>query len=135
MSSGLRGKRVLVTRAKGQNAAMMAQLADLGAIPVEFPTLTFTLPDDLRPLDEAIAALNGYDWLIFTSTNGVDFFLTRLQQREGSIETLKAHRIAAIGPATWREIVSFGVKAASITVGRLGADPPWAFEMDEPATA
>lgn len=43
--------------------------------------------------------------------------------------------IAAISPETWRDIVSFGVKAASITVGRLGADPPWAAEIDEPATA
>lgn len=43
--------------------------------------------------------------------------------------------IAAVGPDTWREIVSFGVKAASITVGRLGADPPWASEIDETATA
>ncbi len=43
--------------------------------------------------------------------------------------------IAAIGPETWREIVSFGVTAASITVGRLGADPPWASEIDEPAAS
>lgn len=43
--------------------------------------------------------------------------------------------IAAISPQAWREIVSFGVKAAAITVGRLGADPPWAAEIDEPAPA
>ncbi|MDH4278508.1 MAG: carbohydrate kinase [Acidimicrobiia bacterium] len=57
--------------------------------------------------------------------------LAQLYRRK--LATVEA--IAALGPDTWREIVSFGVKAASITVGRLGADPPWASEIDEPATA
>ena len=57
--------------------------------------------------------------------------LAQLYRRK--LATVEA--IAAVGPDTWREIVSFGVKAASITVGRLGADPPWASEIDEPATA
>ncbi len=56
--------------------------------------------------------------------------LAQLHRRD--LTTVDA--IDAIGPATWREIVSFGVKAASITVGRVGADPPWAAEIDDPAT-
>lgn len=56
--------------------------------------------------------------------------LAQLHRRD--LTTVDA--IAAVGPETWRDIVSFGVKAASITVGRLGADPPWASEIDESAT-
>jgi uroporphyrinogen-III synthase len=100
MPDGLRGKRVLVTRAKGQNEKFSRQLEAVGAIPVEFPTIQIVPPSDPGPLDKAIANLTNYDWLIFTSANGVTHFWQRLDMTDKGLTDLQNVRIAAIGPAT-----------------------------------
>ena len=93
------GKRVVVTRAKGQAAEVTHRLEALGACVVEIPTIEILPASDPAPLDRAIADLSAYDWLIFTSANGVRFFIERLDQSPSDLRALRA-RICAIGPAT-----------------------------------
>jgi uroporphyrinogen III methyltransferase/synthase len=99
------GRRVVVTRSRSQASDLVAALAEAGALPVEFPTIKVTPPsDDYAALDEAIVRLRAadilhYDWLIFTSVNGVEQFFGRLD-RVGDVRDLKGVRLAAIGPAT-----------------------------------
>src|SRR5579883_3198434 len=94
----LAAKRVLVTRAHGQADALSAPLRALGAEPVELPVIAFAPPSDPAPLDAAITRLAGYDWVLFTSANGVDAFLVRLRQRGLDAGALAGCRLAAIGP-------------------------------------
>ncbi|HCI79776.1 MAG TPA: HemD protein, partial [Ktedonobacter sp.] len=72
-STPLQGKRVLVTRTRNQASVLSEQLRTLGAIPIEFPTIRIVPPDDWTQLDAALNRLYtaSYDWLIFTSVNGV----------------------------------------------------------------
>jgi len=93
------GKRIVVTRAKGQADALSARLRALGAGVVELPTIEIQPAHDYAPLDRAIANLGSYDWLIFTSANGVRYFLERLDASSTDLRSLGA-RICAIGPAT-----------------------------------
>ncbi len=93
------GKRIVVTRAKGQADALSARLGALGAAAIEIPTIEIRPAADYAPLDRAIANLSSYDWLIFTSANGVRFFLDRLDRSATDLRALRA-RICAIGPAT-----------------------------------
>ncbi|HYG10192.1 MAG TPA: uroporphyrinogen-III synthase, partial [Pyrinomonadaceae bacterium] len=70
----LRGRTVVITRAEAQSAEFAAELERYGARVVACPTIEIVEPESFALLDEAIEHLYGYDWLIFTSTNGVDFF-------------------------------------------------------------
>ena len=74
------GKRVVVTRAKGQAEDLSGRLRALGAEVIEIPTIDIRAAADYGPLDRAIENLAGYDWLIFTSINGVRFFVERLDR-------------------------------------------------------
>ncbi|MEX2263302.1 MAG: uroporphyrinogen-III C-methyltransferase [Bryobacteraceae bacterium] len=93
------GQRVVVTRARGQAEDLSAKLRELGAEPVELPAIGIRPAADYAPLDRAIAELSAYDWLIFTSANGVRFFLERLDHSRSDMRALRG-RLCAIGPAT-----------------------------------
>src|SRR5579872_6640640 len=103
------GKRIVVTRAKGQAEALSARLHALGAEVVELPTIEIRPARDSGPLDHAIVELACYDWLIFTSANGVRFFLDRLDRSTVDLRSLRA-KICAIGPATRASIESLHLK-------------------------
>ncbi len=94
----LANKRILVTRPRVQAAALCDKLSAQGAIPIVFPTIEITPLDDTTVLDQAIRQLAQYQWIIFTSVNGVKAFWDRLDAvGAGITPTL---RVAAIGPAT-----------------------------------
>ena len=101
MTLPLAGKRVVVTRALGQGGALTAKLRELGAEVIEFPTIEIAPAADYGPLDAAIARIGEYDWLIFTSANGVRFFLERMARSAVAFGSVGA-RVCAIGPATRR---------------------------------
>jgi len=103
------GKRIVVTRAKGQADALSSRLEALGACVLEIPTIEIRPAADTAPLDRAIANLSSYDWLIFTSANGVCFFIERLDQSAADLRSLRA-RICAIGPATRAAIEALHLK-------------------------
>ena len=89
------GKRIVVTRAREQADALGARLSALGAGIIELPTIGIRPPADPGPLERAIAELPAFDWLIFTSANGVKAFVDRLPD----LRALRG-KICAIGPAT-----------------------------------
>ena len=103
------GRRIVVTRAKGQAEALSARLRALGAEVVELPTIEIRPAADYEPLDRAIAALASYDWLIFTSANGVRFFLDRLDRSAADLRAVRA-KICAIGPATRAAVEALHLK-------------------------
>jgi uroporphyrinogen III methyltransferase/synthase len=103
------GRRIVVTRAPEQAADFAARLRALGAQAIELPVISLEPPSDPAPLDAAIANLSAYDWLIFTSVNGVRFFLDRLDRSNTDLRSLRA-RICAIGPATRRAIENLHLK-------------------------
>jgi uroporphyrinogen-III synthase len=109
----LQGLRILNTRANEQAGVFSAQLGALGAIPIEFPTIRIVAPEDSAPLDLALKHLctsDLYDWLVFTSTNGVKSFFERLANQEYSLTSLEKVHIAAIGPATATTLRKFGAR-------------------------
>ena len=93
------GQRIVVTRPKEQAAALSHRLRALGAEVIALPTIEIRPPDDWGPLDAAIAELETYDWLIFTSANGVRHFVERLDASDRDIRAIRA-KVCAIGPAT-----------------------------------
>lgn len=103
------GQRVAVTRAATQAGSFSDQLRTLGASVIECPTIAIQPPDDPAPLDRALAQLAGYDWVIFTSVNGVARFLERLDASPCDLRQLRA-RLCAIGPATRRAIEALHLK-------------------------
>jgi uroporphyrinogen III methyltransferase/synthase len=97
------GQRIVVTRSSDQAAEFSERLRALGADAIELPVISIKPPEDPAPVDQAIERLSSYDWLIFTSVNGVRFFLERLDGSQHDLRSLKA-RICAIGPATRRAV-------------------------------
>ena len=93
------GRKIVVTRAADQAVELSDRLHALGADAIELPVIALEPAADPVPLDRAIGQLSHYDWLIFTSVNGVRFFLDVLDQSPHDLRSLKA-RICAIGPAT-----------------------------------
>jgi uroporphyrinogen III methyltransferase/synthase len=107
----LLGKRVVITRPLQQAAALSERLRELGAIPVEFPTIEIVPVKNADELDWAIRSLNDYDWVIFTSACGVRFFLKHMAGMRVRDETWKELKVAAIGPATAAALEKAGKKA------------------------
>lgn len=96
----LLGKRIVVTRARAQASDMVQALSDLGADCIEAPTIEIVPPESWEPLDTAIKSLSRYDWLVFTSVNGVGTFYQRLFENGLDSRALCDLHTAAIGPAT-----------------------------------
>ncbi len=103
------GRRIIVTRARSQASGLTKQLSELGALCVEAPTIRIVEPDDYRPLDQAIAGLPGYDWIVFTSVNGVRYFFERLFAKGKDARRLGSIKTACIGPATEQRLRDYGV--------------------------
>jgi uroporphyrinogen-III synthase len=106
----LRGRRVLVGRARHQASALSAGLRALGASVLEIPFIEIRKPRTFRPLDNALRNLKNYDWLILTSVNGVDALHRRMEKLRKSIGELRHLQIAAIGPATKKAISGLGLR-------------------------
>ena len=105
----LAGKTVMLTRPPAQSAEMTARLERLGATVIHCPTIEIVEPTSWEPLDAAIAGLESYDWLIFTSANGVEFFFRRLaERRPDGLSAVSRLQTCAVGPATARAIVAAG---------------------------
>lgn len=104
------GRTVLITRAREQASESAALFAELGARVLQFPTIAVRpLPDD-APLDQAIARLAAYDWVVFTSANGVKHFARRLEALGLDARAFGGAKIAAIGPATAERLRALGLR-------------------------
>ena len=96
----LQGRRIVVTRAREQAASLVEKLRALGAEPLECPAISIAPLEDFTELDAAISRLESYDWVIFTSVNGVDVFASRMSDLGVEPAVLRSRKLAAIGPAT-----------------------------------
>src|ERR1700736_5514230 len=103
----LSGKRIVVTRTRQQAGALTAQLRALGAAVFELPTIRIEPPTDLREFAELVQDAHGYDWIVFTSPNGVEAFFEIFYKLYDDAREIGAAKIAAIGPATAQRIRDF----------------------------
>jgi len=109
----LSGCRVLVSRAKKQAGALSSSLKELGCEVIEVPFIEIRKPSSYRPLDTALKNLAEYDWLILTSTNGVEAMFERMKKLKVARSALGNLKIAAIGPATKSAIEKNGLTVAA----------------------
>jgi len=105
----LSGRRFLITRARDQTAVFSSSLRDLGAEVIELPTIEIVPPASWKGLDRAIDQITSYDWLIFTSANGVTFFWQRWKERNKD-RLPPSLKICAIGPATAYQLMEKGIE-------------------------
>ena len=106
----LSGKRIVVTRTRKQAGALSEQLRDLGAEVIELPTIRIEPPQDLRAFAELVQDAHGYDWIVFTSPNGVTAFFEMFYKLYDDAREIGGARIAAIGPATAQRVRDFHFK-------------------------
>ncbi|MCH7751401.1 MAG: uroporphyrinogen-III C-methyltransferase [Planctomycetes bacterium] len=105
------GRTVLVTRPERQSTDMIMLLGELGAAALMQPAIVIDPPADWSAVDAAIGALSTYDWLVFSSANGVHFFLERIMETGGDLRLLGGCQLAAIGPATAEALADYRLRA------------------------
>ena len=103
------GWRVLVTRAREQASRLSERIEELGGEALEFPAINMVPAEDYSVLDGAIGQIETYQWLIFTSVNGVKHFFNRLKLLRRDIRNLKGLKLCAVGPATIRALEDYGL--------------------------
>jgi uroporphyrinogen III methyltransferase/synthase len=103
----LPGKRIVVTRAARQAASLIQLLEAQGAEVIAFPTIEIAPPESWDAADDALARLEDFDWIAFTSANAVDAFLDRARELDAPMGRLP--RIAAVGGATLERLADAGV--------------------------
>src|ERR1051326_2486699 len=103
----LSGKRIVVTRTRKQAGVLTSQLRALGADVIELPTIRIDPPAGLREFGELVQDAHAYDWIVFTSTNGVDSFFEMFFKLYDDAREIGGAKIAAIGPATAQRVRDF----------------------------
>lgn len=105
------GKRILVTRPRAQARALVDRLEEMGALVLIQPAIRIGPPTDWGKINAALEQLDQYDWLVFSSSNGVQYLLDRLEQKHGDLRRLGRIRLAAIGPGTAEELARYRLRA------------------------
>jgi uroporphyrinogen III methyltransferase / synthase len=101
------GKRIVVTRTRKQASGLSSQLRALGADVIQLPTIRIEPPSDLREFAELVQDAHSYDWIVFTSPNGVEAFFAIFFKLYDDAREIGAAKIAAIGPATAQRVRDF----------------------------
>ena len=104
------GKRVLVTRTRDQASELSELLRQQGAEPIEFPLIRVVPPESFDELDATLERIEKYDWLLFTSANGVRAVADRLRALGQDVRSLKGPKVGAIGSKTAEEIERLGIR-------------------------
>lgn len=105
------GKTIVVTRAREQASSLVSQLSDLGANVIQCPTIRIAPLEKYNAVRTAIDNIASYNWIIFTSTNGVDAFWEQISELGHDARLLANAKIVAIGPATESALAKRGLKA------------------------
>ncbi|ACV62134.1 uroporphyrin-III C-methyltransferase [Desulfofarcimen acetoxidans DSM 771] len=103
------GKRIVVTRSREQASVLSEAIEALGGESWEFPAIKIEEPEDYTAMDSSIENIVQFDWLIFTSVNGVKYYMDRLKQHKKDIRELKGIRLCAIGPKTKESLEQYGL--------------------------
>jgi uroporphyrinogen III methyltransferase/synthase len=106
----LSGKRIVVTRSRKQASVLSERLRDLGADVIELPTIRIEPSSDLRAFAELVQDAHTYDWIVFTSPNGVSAFFEMFFKLYDDTRDIGGVRIAAIGPGTAQRVRDFHLK-------------------------
>ncbi|HKT79042.1 MAG TPA: uroporphyrinogen-III C-methyltransferase [Vicinamibacterales bacterium] len=104
------GRRILVTRPKHQAPELVELLEALGAETIEAPMIRILPPEDPEPLEQACRTASRFDWIVFTSANAVDAFMSRLFASPLDIRALHGPKLCAVGPATAERLARHGLK-------------------------
>ncbi|NIO00784.1 MAG: hypothetical protein GTO42_01380 [Candidatus Latescibacteria bacterium] len=104
----MRNRRIVITRDKSQAESLARRIKELGGKAIFFPTIEIREPDDWQACDAALSGLRSYDWVVFTSVNGVNYFFDRLNELNLSGESFK---VAAVGKRTAEALEKRGRKA------------------------
>ena len=102
-------KRILVTRPKDQSEHFVSSLESEGAHVITYPTIEIIPPGSFIALDRAIKNIRQYDWIVFTSVNGVTYFLERLKKKGKDLRELYGVKVAAIGEKTSESLELSGI--------------------------
>tara|TARA_B100000614_G_scaffold155042_1_gene137327 strand:- start:1820 stop:2614 length:795 start_codon:yes stop_codon:yes gene_type:complete len=105
----LSGKRIVITRARSQAGELICELEKLGAWCIEIPTIEIFPPEDIQPLKKALSSINDYDWVVFTSVNGVSFFFNTLYELKKGLRLSDGLKFACTGPATEERLKEYGI--------------------------
>ena len=100
----LHGKKVVVTRTRSQASELSKQLTGLGAEVLEIPTIKIEHPDDKQDFVEGVGQVHTYDWLVFSSPNGVERFFDAFFSVYDDARSIGGVRIAAVGPGTAKKV-------------------------------
>jgi uroporphyrinogen-III synthase len=118
---GLKGKRVVVTRAAVQSNDLVRALASKGAVAVILPLVAFVAADNLADLDEGILQLNRFDWIFLTSQNSLRALEERCQALRLDLSCAVGHaRVAVVGPATAEAVKTAGIEVAYLATKHQG---------------
>lgn len=117
----LDGRTVVVTRRKGDEDALAARLAELGAAVRELPSIAFEPPADPGPLERALRALSTFEWVVFTSATAVEKAVERLVALGLDTAALARPRLAAVGPATAERLAQL-VRAPDVVASKAKGD-------------
>lgn len=124
--SPLSGRRIAVTRAREQSPELTAKLTALGAEVIELPLITISKEIDKHVLHDVLSELGGYDWIVFTSANGVRYFFDEFYRIYDDVRSLGLLRFAAVGETTAKAITEQHIKVECMpkvaTADALAAD-------------
>jgi uroporphyrinogen III methyltransferase/synthase len=121
-AGSLVGKRVLVTRPAAEVAELASLLREAGAEPILAPTIAIVPPDDAAAAERAVRDATLYDWIVFTSRNGVAAFLDRMPLAGADARELAGVKVAAIGARTAEWLVHGGLRADFVPARYVGED-------------
>jgi uroporphyrinogen-III synthase len=107
----MRGKTVLITRSRDQASELRIKIEQMGGSVIEFPVIQTIPPQDKGPLDQVLRELTTFDWILFTSANGVSFFFQRMEELQITLANVQV-KIGAVGPKTAQALAKKGVEVA-----------------------
>lgn len=114
IDSPLSGRCIVVTRPRTQAHRFAKLLEQQGAEVIPFPTIEIVPVDSYARLDTALTCLDTYDWLVFTSVNGVKYFIDRLHARQKDVTDLRGLKIGAIGPETAKAVEALSLQVSAV---------------------
>ena len=133
-SRPLFGLRIVVTRARDQAEELVTHLKELGADPIEAPTIEIVPADDPAPLDDACARIGSFDWIVFSSTNAASYFMSHLLASSRDVRDLKEVQLCAVGPSTADSLSRYGLKVDLVPEEYRGEGVVRALEANQDLT-
>ncbi len=118
----LKGRRILVTRSRGQSKELVEKIEGLGGEAVVFPVIKITRPDSFSKFDIVLNEIRLYKWLVFTSANGVEAFFSRMKDTGMDLRLLSKINICAVGAATKGEVLKHGILCDFVRQSHTGKE-------------